>query len=209
MFLKTLGPNSNGTRITVVSWKAGSRKGRSPQFEVPGLVPAWAKRSSKGCLFENHENRTWHQKTTFHNRSALGPSKNVPGERFWKNIKNLWKNNRKINGFWWSKTIEKYWKTNTFLDFRSFKKTMKNRCRNGSQKSWTIVQNGTRGRPGSIYSSFLSIFGEGEKTWFFDEVPGRPKNKENRPVERQRLEKSPPADNSTTDQSPGVSQHSR
>ena len=88
-------------------------------------------------------------------------------------------------------------------------KAMKNRCQNGSQKSWQMVQNGARGRPGSIYSSFLSIFGEGEKTWFFDEVPGRPKNKENRPVERQRLEKSSPADNSTTDRSPGGSRHSR
>ena len=139
------------------------------------LAPAWAKRSSKGCLFENHENWKWHQNQTFHNRSALGPSKNGPGERFWKNIKNRWKNDRKINCLWWSKTIEQYWKTNTFLDFRSFKKTMKKRCQNGSQKSWTIVQNWARGRPGSIYSSFLSIFGEGEKTWFFDEVTGRPK----------------------------------
>ena len=124
-------------------------------------------------------------------------------------MKNRWKNDRKINGFWWSKTIEKYWKTNTFLDFRSFTKTMKNRCQNGSPKLWKIVQNGARGRPGSIYSSFLSIFGEGEKTWFFDEVPGRSKNKENRPVERQRLEKSPPDDNEWTDRPPGGSRHSR
>ena len=28
-----------------------------------------------------------------------------------------------INGFGWSKTIEKYWKTNIFVDCRSFKKT--------------------------------------------------------------------------------------
>ena len=60
-----------------------------------------------------------------------------------------------------------------------------------SLKSWKMIQNGARGRPGSIYSSFLLILGEGEKTWFFDEVSGLPKNKENRPVERQRLEKHP------------------
>jgi hypothetical protein len=86
---------------------------------------------------------------------------------------------------------------------------MKNRCQNGSQKLWTIIQNRARGRPGSIYSEFLLILGEGEKTWFFDEVPGRPKNKENRPVERQRLEKRLPGDNKWTDRSPGVSRHSR
>ena len=51
------------------------------------LAHAWAKRSSKGCLFENHENRTWYQKPTFQKSSALGPIKNGPGERFWKNIK--------------------------------------------------------------------------------------------------------------------------
>ena len=35
MFLKTLGPN--GTRITVVAWKAGSRKGCSRYFGVLGF----------------------------------------------------------------------------------------------------------------------------------------------------------------------------
>ena len=65
------------------------------------------------------------------------------------------------------------------------------------------------GGQGSIYSSFLSIFGEGEKTWFFDEVPGRPKNKENRSVERQRLEKRPANNNKWMDRSPGGSRHSR
>ena len=89
------------------------------------------------------------------------------------------------------------------------KKTMKKRCQNGFPKSWKMVQNGAQGRPGSIYSLFLSIFGEGEKTWFFDEVLGRPKNKEKIPVERERLEKSAPADNKWTDRSPGVSRHSR
>ena len=43
LFLKTLGPN--GTRITVVSWKAGSRQGRSPYFEVLGF---WRLLGQKG-----------------------------------------------------------------------------------------------------------------------------------------------------------------
>ena len=80
---------------------------------------------SKGFLFENHENRKWHQKPTFQKSSALWPSKNGPQERFWTNMKNRWKNDRKINGFGWSKTIEKYWKTNTFLDLGHSKKQWK------------------------------------------------------------------------------------
>ena len=43
MFLKTLGPK--GTGITVVSWKAGSRQGRSPYFEVLGF---WRLLGQKG-----------------------------------------------------------------------------------------------------------------------------------------------------------------
>ena len=77
------------------------------------------------------------------------PLKNGPGERFWKHMKNEWKNNRKINGIWWSKTIEKYWKTNTLLDFWSFPKAMKKRCQRGPQKSCFGVQNGDMGLPGS------------------------------------------------------------
>ena len=71
-----------------------------------------------------------------------------------------------------------------------------------------MIQNGARGRTGSIYSSFLLILGEGEKTWFFDEVSGLPKNKANRPVERQRLEKHPSGHLGTV-KSPGGSRHSR
>jgi hypothetical protein len=33
-------------------------------------------------------------------------------------------------------------------------------------KARKMIQNGARGRPGSIYSSFLSIWGEGEKLDF-------------------------------------------
>ena len=42
---------------------------------------------------------------------ALGPSKNYPRERFWKNMQKQWNIYRKIDGFWWSQTFEKYWKT--------------------------------------------------------------------------------------------------
>ena len=149
------------------------------------LAPAWAKRSSKRCLFENHENLKWHQKPTFHNRSALGPSKNGPGDRFWKNIKNLWKNYRKINGFWWSKTIEKYWKTNTFLDFRSFKKTMKKRYQRDPQKSCFGVQNGGMGVPGSTYRLIFEVLLRCQKIIICGRLPDGPKNRKNRALERQ------------------------
>ena len=43
------------------------------------LAPAWAKRWSEGCLFDNPEDRKWHPKTTLYKSSALGPSKNDPG----------------------------------------------------------------------------------------------------------------------------------
>ena len=44
------------------------------------LDPFGPKMVSKGCLFENHENLKWHQNPTFQKSSALGPSKNGPGE---------------------------------------------------------------------------------------------------------------------------------
>ena len=116
----------NGTVITMVSLKAGSRKGRVPEFGLIVFGTFLGEDCVQRCLSENPENRKWHLNPTFHKSSALGSSKNCPRERFWKNIKNLWKNNRKINGCWWSETIENYWKTNTFLVSWSFKKTMKN-----------------------------------------------------------------------------------
>ena len=52
------------------------------------LCPALAKRWSKGSLLENHENRKWHPNPICQKSLALGPSKNNPQERFWKNLKN-------------------------------------------------------------------------------------------------------------------------
>ena len=53
-------------------------------------------------------------------------------------------------------TIEKYGKTKTFLDFRSFKKTMKERSKKSFQKSSKSDPKRSLGRQGSIYSSILS-----------------------------------------------------
>ena len=65
-----------------------------------------------------------------------------------------------------------------------------------SHEKWSKIEPG--GAQDRFILRFYLFLGEGDKTWFFDEVPGRPKNKENRPVERQRLEKSSLADNPTT-----------
>ena len=140
---------------------------------------------SKRCLFETHENRKWHLNPTFHKSSALGPSKNGPGERFWKKMKNLWKHDWKINGFWWSKTIEKLWKTNTFLDIRSFTKTMKKRCQRGPQKSCFWIQNGDMGLPVSTYHLIFDVLVRCPKIIIFGRLPDGPKNRKNRALGRQ------------------------
>ena len=69
--------------------------------------------------------------------------------------------------------------------FSPFQKKSKNRCQNDLQKSWKIIQNGTPGQLGSIYSSFLCISGNVEKTWFFDVALGRRKINKNRALGRQ------------------------
>ena len=94
-FKKPVGPN--GTEITMVSWKAGSRQGRPAQESSVTKFSFLQKMVSKRYLFENHKNRKWHQHQTFHKSSALGPSKDGLGERFWTNMKNRWTINRKIS----------------------------------------------------------------------------------------------------------------
>ena len=121
-----------------------------------------------GCLgetvvqrvpFENHKNKEWYPKPAFCNSSALGPSKNEPWERFWNNMKNQWKNNRKINVFWWSKTIEKYLNTNSFLKFWSSTKTMKKLCQTRPHKSCFLVKKWRHGPPMFDLSSAFWRFG--------------------------------------------------
>ena len=71
----------------------GFVKSRVAKRTLPGLrgtrflEPAWAKRSSEGCLFEKHENRKWHQKPTFQKEWCWDPLKTVPGSSFEKTLK--------------------------------------------------------------------------------------------------------------------------
>ena len=208
MFLKTLGPN--GTRITVVSWKAGSAPGCSESLGVLGF---WRLLEQKGCpkdaFLKIMKIGNGTQIQLFRKVRCWDPLKTVPGSGFEKTLKINEKTIGKSMVFDGLKPLESIEKQTLFLTLGHSKKQWKIDAKMAPKSYEKVVQNGARGRPGSIYSSFLSIFWEGEKTWFFDEVPGRPKNKENRPVERQRLEKSSPKDNKWTDRSPGVSRHSR
>ena len=86
MFLKTLGPS--GTRITVVSWKAGSRKGWPPPL---GAVHFWChlgrKWSPKGAFLKTMkiENDTKNQ--LFWKVRRWDPLKTIPGSGFGKTLK--------------------------------------------------------------------------------------------------------------------------
>ena len=91
------------------------------------------------------------------------------------------KHNRKINGFGWSKTIEQYWKTNTFLDFRSFKKTKKKRYQRGLRKSCFWVQNGDMGLPSSTYRLIFDVLLRCQKIIIFGRLPDGPKNRKIEP----------------------------
>ena len=56
-----------------------------------------------------------------------------------KKHENSMKKDKKINGFWWSNTIETYWKTNAFIYFWPFRKTMK--------KLWFLIEISTSKSP--------------------------------------------------------------
>ena len=64
------------TRSKRLASKAGSVEGQPGSLGgLSFCSSAWAKRCSKGFLFEKHESQKWHPKPTLHNSSALGPSK--------------------------------------------------------------------------------------------------------------------------------------
>ena len=96
----------NGTVIIIVSWKAGS----APRTRLAGKrswfwMNFWSKRWSKGWLFGNQ---------TFKTNRDWNPLKLTLGAVL-KKHENRLNNYRGINGFWWSKTIEQYWKKQTLF----------------------------------------------------------------------------------------------
>ena len=69
------------------------------------------------------------------------------------------------------KSIEK---TDTFLDFRSFKKTMKKRYQRGPQKSCFGIQNGDMGLPVSTYLLIFDVLVRCQKIIIFGCPPEGP-----------------------------------
>ena len=104
------------------------------------LAPVCAKSLSKGCLFENHENRKWHQKQTLHKISARGTPKNGPRERVEKHMKQQWNSDRKINVFRSKKHAQSICFFNDITAFACFwtnrridaKRDIKTHCRRGA-----------------------------------------------------------------------------
>ena len=105
MFLKTLGPN--GTVITMVSWKAGSRTKRQPAFFL--LLP-WRPSTRKWCpkgaflKIMKIENGTKIQ--LFIKVQHLDPLKTVLGSGFEKTLKTT----KKLSGNQWFLMVQNNWK---------------------------------------------------------------------------------------------------
>ena len=74
--------------------------------------------------------------------------------------------------------------------FWPFQKKSEIRCQNGSPILWKMKQNPSQGRQGSIYSWILMILCRVEKSLFFRWRFGPSKNRKNRALGGQRLEKS-------------------
>ena len=86
MFWKTLGPN--GTRITVVSWKAGSRKGRSPEFGVLGFWRLLGRKGRpKDVFWKTMKIENGTKKQLFIIGRRWDPLKTVLGSGFEKTLK--------------------------------------------------------------------------------------------------------------------------
>ena len=93
MFLKTLGPN--GTRITVVSWKAGSRKGRSPYFGGLGFGRLLGRKGRpKGAFLKTMKIENGTKKQFVRKVRRWDPLKTVSGSGFEK----TWKIDEKTIG---------------------------------------------------------------------------------------------------------------
>ena len=122
---------------------------------------------SKRCLFENHENRTWHQNQTFQESSALGPIKNNPKERFWKNMKNLWKHYRKSMVFDGPKPLKIIEKQRLFLILGHSKK----RYQRGPQKKIWGSKMATWASQVWLIVWFLTFCCDAKKSSFLDAFP--------------------------------------
>ena len=98
------------------------------------------------------------------------PLKAVLGSGF-ENTRKTKKHYRKINSFWWSKTIEKYWKTISFLKFWSFPKTMKKPWQRGSRQSFFGSRIVTWASQVRLIFWFPTFWCDAPKWCFLDALP--------------------------------------
>ena len=87
-------------------------------------------------------------------------------------------------------TFQNFVLCNEFMTFTESDKKDK-LCQKGSSNESKMYEKRPQGRPGSTYSSILWILGPVEKTLFYDGALDRPE-RENRGVERPRVEKGTP-----------------
>ena len=76
-----------------------------------------------------------------------------------------------------------------FLIFRSFKKTIKNLCQRGPQKSCFGIQNGDMGLPVSTYHLIFNVLVRCQKIIIFGRLPDGPKIRKKRALGRQGSQK--------------------
>ena len=193
MFLKTLGPN--GTRITVVSWKAGSRKGRSPYFGGLGFWRLLGRKGHpKGALLTTMKIENGTQNQLFRKVRRWDPLKTVPGsgfEKTWKIYEKTIGKSMVLDGPKPLKIIEKQ---RLFSIWSHSKKKVKKRYQRGSHKLCFLIQNDDMGLPGSTYLLILDVLVRYRKIIIFGRLPDGPKNRKNRALERQRAEQKCPRD---------------
>ena len=124
MFWKTLGPN--GTRITVVSWKAGSRKGCSRYFGGLGFWSLLGRKSRpKGAFLKTMKIGNDTQIQLFIIGRRWDPLKTVPGSGFEKVLKNDEKTIGKSMVFDGLKPLKSIEKQTLFLTLGHSKKQWK------------------------------------------------------------------------------------
>ena len=187
-FKKTLGPN--GTAITMVSWKAGSRE-VLPR-SLAGLLffrLLGRKGGPKGVFLKTMKTKNC-QKTHVHKSSALGPSK----KRSWGAVlKQIWKSKKKRSGNQWVLMVRYHWKVLKNKQFSWFLVIPQNDETTMPQGISKVIyfsnQNEDMGLPGSTYPPILDVLGRCQKIIIFGRPPDGPTNRKNWAVERQRVEK--------------------
>ena len=201
MFLKTLGPN--GARITVVSWKAGSRKGRNSRENYsPFGAPFGSKLSPRGSFLGPLEIQDGSRNRLLEYRSAFWAPKMLSKRGYEQNMKNQRKISRKMMGLR-SKIV-----TNTqvfigFREFAPFAKTEKKWRPNGSRNESKMKQNQPLWTPMVDLFRIFMDFGRCRKIAVFWCRPGSSKNHKKSSLG------APMGRKGDFDRCPGVSQQRR